>query len=216
MIIEPKIRGFICTTAHPQGCEQNVLEQIEYVKAQGKFSGAKNVLVIGASTGYGLASRIAATFGSGAKTIGVFYERPADQKRTASAGWYNTAAFEKFALDAGLYAKSINGDAFSDEIKQQTAELIRKDLGKVDLIIYSLASPRRTDPKTGETYSSVLKPLGQAYTNKTVDPFTGEVKEVTLAPATADEVAHTIKVMGGDDWQLWIELLAQKIYWRME
>ncbi|MFA6060792.1 MAG: enoyl-ACP reductase FabV [Taibaiella sp.] len=210
MIIEPKIRGFICTTAHPAGCEKNVLEQIEYVKAQGHFAGAKNVLVIGASTGYGLASRIAAAFGAGAKTLGVFYERPSDQKRTASAGWYNTAAFEKFALDAGLYAKSINGDAFSDEIKQQTAEIIRKDLGQVDLIIYSLASPRRTDPTTGEVFSSVLKPVGQAYTNKTVDPFTGIVKEVTLEPATADEVAHTIAVMGGDDWQRWIEFLAKE------
>lgn len=210
MIIEPKIRGFICTTAHPKGCEENVLEQIHYVKAHGKFSGPKNVLVIGASTGYGLASRIAATFGSGAKTIGVFFEKPADQKRTASAGWYNTAAFEKFAHAEHLYAKSINGDAFSDAIKQQTADLIRRDLGKVDLIIYSLASPRRTHPETGEVFSSVLKPVGQEYTSKTVDPFSGEVKEVTLPPATEAEVANTVAVMGGDDWERWMEFLAKE------
>ncbi len=210
MIIEPKIRGFICTTAHPTGCEKNVLEQIEYVKAHGKFSGAKNVLVIGASTGYGLASRIAASFGGGAKTIGVFFERPAAEKRTASAGWYNTAAFEKFAKKAGLYAKSINGDAFSDEIKQQTAELIRKDLGQVDLIIYSLASPRRTHYKTGEVFSSVLKPLAQAYTNKTVDPFSGEVKTVTIEPATPAEINHTVVVMGGECWKRLITFLSDK------
>ena len=210
MIIEPKIRGFICTTAHPKGCEQNVLEQINYVKAQGKFPGPKNVLVIGASTGYGLASRIAAAFGTQANTIGVFFERPADQRRPASAGWYNTAAFEKFAHAAHLYAKSVNGDAFSNDIKQQTAELIRQDLGKIDLIIYSLASPRRIHPDTGEIFSSTLKPVGQEFTSKTVDPFSGEVKEVTLPPASEVEVANTVAVMGGDDWERWIDFLAQE------
>lgn len=210
MIIEPKIRGFICTTAHPAGCEKNVLEEIQYVKAQGHFEGPKNVLVIGSSTGYGLASRIAATFGAGAKTIGVAFERPADAKRTASAGWYNTAAFEKFAQAENLYAKSINGDAFSHEIKKQTADLIRQDLGKVDLIVYSLASPRRVHPDTGEAFSSVLKPVGQAFTNKTVDPFSGEVKEISLEPATEAEIANTVAVMGGEDWEMWIDYLSKE------
>lgn len=210
MIIEPKIRGFICTTAHPKGCEQNVREEIEYVQSQGQFKGPQNVLVIGASTGYGLASRISATFGAGAKTIGVFYERPADAKRTASAGWYNSAAFEKFAHEQGYYAKSINGDAFSSEIKEQTAALIRQDLGKVDLIVYSLASPRRVHPITGEVFSSVLKPLGQAFTNKTVDPFSGEVKQITLEPATEAEIANTVAVMGGEDWEMWLDYLASQ------
>ncbi len=210
MIIEPKIRGFICTTAHPKGCEKNVLEEIEYVKSQGHFEGPKNVLVIGSSTGYGLASRIVATFGAGAKTIGVAFERPADAKRTASAGWYNTAAFEKFAQQDQLYAKSINGDAFSHEIKQQTAELIRQDLGQVDLIIYSLASPRRVHPDTGESFSSVLKPVGQSFTNKTVDPFSGEVKEISLEPATEAEIANTVAVMGGEDWEMWIDFLSKE------
>lgn len=210
MIIEPKIRGFICTTAHPTGCEKAVEKEINYIKKHGAFTGPKNVLVIGASTGYGLASRVAATFGAKAKTIGVSFERPADEKRTATAGWYNTAAFEKFAHREGYYAKSINGDAFSDAIKQQTVDLIREEMKQVDLIIYSLASPRRTHPDTGEVFSSVLKPIGHACTSKTVDAFRGEVKDITLEAATPEEVKNTIAVMGGDDWQRWIHFLDQK------
>lgn len=210
MIIEPKIRGFICTTAHPQGCKQVVADQIQYVESRGRFDGPKHVLVIGASTGYGLASRIVATFGTGAKTIGVFFEKEADEKRTASPGWYNSAAFEAYAHQAGLYAKSINGDAFSHDIKSQAAELIRKDFGKVDLIIYSLASPRRVHPDTGHVYSSVLKPIGKAFTGKTIDAFRGEVKDVTIEPATAEEVANTVAVMGGEDWEMWIDYLAKE------
>lgn len=211
MIIHPKIRGFICTTAHPTGCARIVAEQIEYVKSQGKLlQGPSRVLIIGASTGYGLASRIAATFGAGAKTIGVFYERPADDKRTASAGWYNTAAFERFAHQEGHYAKSINGDAFSQEIKEHTAELIRQDLKQVDLVIYSLASPRRTHPITGQTFNSVLRPIGQTFTSKTVDPFQGEVKEVTIEPAKEEEIASTVAVMGGEDWAMWMDYLGQQ------
>jgi enoyl-[acyl-carrier protein] reductase / trans-2-enoyl-CoA reductase (NAD+) len=210
MIIEPKFRGFICTAAHPQGCHRNVSHQVDYVESQGVFDGPKNVLVIGASTGYGLASRIAATFGANAKTIGVFFEKPASGKRTASAGWYNTVAFEKIAHEKGHYAKSINGDAFSDAIKAQTAQLIEQDLGKVDLIIYSLASPRRTEPTSGTTYSSVLKPIGEVYTNKTVDPLTGEVKEISIEPAVDEEIDNTIRVMGGEDWSLWVDYLRQR------
>lgn len=210
MIISPKIRGFICTTAHPTGCAKNVEEQINYIKAQGQFKGPKNVLVIGASTGYGLASRIAATFGAGAKTIGVFFEKPAENNRTASAGWYNTAAFEKFAHDNNFYAKSINGDAFSNDIKKQVVDLIRKDLGTVDLVVYSLASPRRVHPDTGAVYSSALKPIGHPFTSKTVDPLRGEVKEITLETATQDEIDNTIAVMGGEDWEMWMDLLSKE------
>ncbi|MES2217413.1 MAG: enoyl-ACP reductase FabV [Pseudomonadota bacterium] len=210
MLISPKMRGFISTTAHPVGCSKMVEEQIEFVKAHGQFQGPKNVLVIGASTGYGLASRIAATFGAGAKTIGVFFEKAAEQNRTATAGWYNTAAFEKFAHDNNFYAKSINGDAFSTAIKQTTIDLIRKDLGKIDLIVYSLASPRRIHPETGTVHSSVLKPLNDTFTNKTVDPLRGEVKQITLEPATAEEIADTVSVMGGEDWEMWLQLLAKE------
>lgn len=210
MIIQPKIRGFICTTAHPAGCFKAVEEQVNYVKAHGTFQGPKNVLVIGSSTGYGLASRIAATFGAGAKTIGVFFEKEADDKRTATAGWYNTAAFETIAHREGHYAKSINGDAFSHAIKQQTAELIRKDLKKIDLVIYSLASPRRIHPDTEQIFSSVLKPIGKNYTNKTVDAFRGEVKDITLDAATPDEIQNTIAVMGGEDWEMWMDFLAKE------
>lgn len=208
MIIEPKIRGFICTAAHPVGCRKNVENQINYVKSQGTIDGPKRVLIIGASTGYGLASRIVSAFANDAKTIGVFFEKPASGKRTASAGWYNTAAFEDFATAAGHYAKSINGDAFSDEIKQQTIDLIKEDLGQIDLLIYSLASPRRIDPKTGETYSSTLKPVEKTFTNKTVDPMRGEVKEVSIEPALDDDIANTVKVMGGEDWELWVDALS--------
>ncbi len=210
MIIQPKIRGFICTTAHPAGCFNVVEEQINYVKSQGPFKGPQNVLVIGASTGYGLASRITATFGAGAKTIGVFFEKEADEKRTATAGWYNTAAFEKIAHREGYYAKSINGDAFSNDIKQRTADLIRQDLKQVDLIVYSLASPRRIHPDTGQVFSSALKPIGQTFTSQTVDAFRGEVKEITLEPATNEEIEQTIAVMGGEDWEMWINFLAKE------
>ncbi|OGT46634.1 MAG: trans-2-enoyl-CoA reductase [Gammaproteobacteria bacterium RIFCSPHIGHO2_12_FULL_41_20] len=210
MMIQPKIRGFICTTAHPLGCYQVVMDQVNYVKSKGQFMGPKCVLVIGASTGYGLASRIVTTFGAGAKTIGVFYEREADEKRTATAGWYNTAAFEKIAHQDHYFAKSINGDAFSHEIKQQTAELIRKDLKQVDLVIYSLASPRRIHPDTGQVYSSVLKPIGRDFTSKTVDAFRKEVKEITLSAAVEEEIANTVAVMGGEDWEIWMDFLAKE------
>ncbi|GIP35417.1 enoyl-ACP reductase FabV [Paenibacillus sp. J2TS4] len=209
MVIKPKFRGFICTTAHPAGCAHHVRQQIDYVKGQKPVQGPKNVLVVGASTGYGLASRITATFGSGARTIGVFFERPAANNRTATAGWYNTAAFEKEASEAGYYAKSINGDAFSNEIKQQTIDLIKQDLGQVDLVVYSLASPKRVDPETGEVYSSVIKPVGASYSNKTVDFHSAAVSDITIEPAAEQEIEHTIKVMGGEDWELWMDALKQ-------
>ncbi|MGD9591081.1 MAG: enoyl-ACP reductase FabV [Candidatus Berkiella sp.] len=209
MIIQPKIRGFICTTAHPQGCAMHVQEQIDYIKQNGLLkNGPKKVLIIGASTGYGLASRISAAFGAKAQTIGVFFEKGADGKRTASTGWYNSAAFEQKAQEAGLYAKSINGDAFSDEIKAKTIALIQQDWGgEVDLVIYSLASPRRVDPKSGKIYNSVLKPIGKPYTSKTVDVMTGAVSEVSIEPATSEEIENTIAVMGGEDWEMWMDAL---------
>ena len=207
MIIQPRTRGFICLTAHPDGALQAVKNQIEYVKSKGKIkNGPKKVLVIGASTGFGLSSRIAAAFGSDAATIGVFFEKLASEGKMGTAGWYNSAAFEKEAHAAGLYAKSINGDAFSDDIKKQTIDLIKKDLGQVDLVVYSLASPRRTHPKTGVAYASVLKPIGQPFTNKTVDFHTGVVSDITINPVENDEdIANTIAVMGGEDWKFWIE-----------
>lgn len=204
MIIEPRIRGFICLTTHPKGCEQNVINQINYVKSKGAINGGKKALIIGASTGFGLSSRITSAFGAGASTIGVYFEKPPAEGKPASAGWYNTAAFEKQAHEAGLYAKSINGDAFSDEIKQKTIDLIKADLGQVDLVIYSLASPRRTNPKTGITHNSVLKPIGEVFTNKTVDFHTGVVSEISINPANEEEIANTVAVMGGEDWQFWI------------
>lgn len=212
MIIQPKVRGFICTTAHPVGCAQNVQEQIEYVKSKGPITGGpKKVLVLGASNGYGLASRITAAFGCGAATIGVFFEKPFEAgKRTATAGWYNSAAFDTAAKKAGIYAKSINGDAFSDDMRRQICDLIKKDLGQVDCVIYSLASPRRADPKTGELYKSTLKPKGDPYTNKSIDFDKNEVITVTLESATAEDVAQTVKVMGGEDWELWIDALQKE------
>ena len=207
MIIEPRTRGFICTTAHPIGCAENVKTQINYVKSKGQINGPKNVLVIGASTGFGLASRITGAFGSNAATIGVFFEKPPLEGRTASAGWYNTAAFEKEAHQEGLYAKSINGDAFSNEIKEETLKLIKADLGNIDLVVYSLASPVRTHPESGIRYKSTLKPIGNSYTNKTVDFHTGEVKEITIQPGTQEDIENTITVMGGEDWQMWIDAL---------
>lgn len=207
-VIGPRIKGFICTTAHPAGCAAHVLQQIDEVKSRPRIqNGPKNVLIIGASTGYGLASRIVAAFGAGANTLGVFFERPAQGDRTASAGWYNSVAFEKFALESHLLARSINGDAFSDEIKQKTIALLKKDFGKVDLVIYSLASPRRTHPRTGETYRSALKPIGNLFSGKTVNTDHGTVNTVTLEPATDEEIEGTIAVMGGEDWELWLDAL---------
>lgn len=207
MVIEPRMRGFICLTAHPKGCEQNVKNQIEYVKSKGNIDGAKKVLVIGASTGFGLASRIASAFGSDASTIGVFFEKPPQEGKTASPGWYNSAAFEQEANKAGLYAKSINGDAFSDEVKRQTLDLIKADLGQVDLVIYSLASPVRLHPKTGVLHRSSLKPIGKTYTNKTVDFHTGNISQVSIEPATEEDIENTVTVMGGEDWAMWIDAL---------
>lgn len=205
MIIEPRTRGFICLTSHPKGCEQNVIDQIEYIKTKGAIDGAKKVLVIGASTGFGLASRITSAFGSGASTIGVFFEKPPSEGRPASPGWYNSAAFEKEAHKAGLYAKSINGDAFSNEIKKQTLDLIKADLGQIDMVIYSLASPVRTHPDTGAKYKSVLKPIGAKFQNKTVDFHTGVISEVSIEPAQGDDIENTVAVMGGEDWKMWID-----------
>lgn len=209
MIIQPKTRGFICTTAHPEGCAQQVQRQIEYVTAQPAIEGPRNVLVIGASTGYGLASRIVSSFAAGANTIGVYFDKAAEGARTASAGWYNSAAFEEAASSAGRKSYSIVGDAFSDEIKAKTIDLIRTELGQIDLVVYSVASPRRTHPKTGETFASVIKPLGGTYTNKTVNFHSGEVTQATIEPATEDELRQTIAVMGGEDWQMWIDELEQ-------
>ncbi|SEL39452.1 enoyl-[acyl-carrier protein] reductase / trans-2-enoyl-CoA reductase (NAD+) [Aquimarina amphilecti] len=210
MIIEPRTRGFICLTAHPKGCEQNVINQINYIKSKGSINGPKNVLVIGASTGFGLASRITSAFGSNASTIGVFLEKPPKPSRPASPGWYNTAAFEKEAQEAGLYAKSINGDAFSNEIKEQTIELIKKDLGQIDLVIYSLASPVRVHPETGVKHKSSLKPIGGSYTNKTVDFHTGDISQISIEPATEEDIENTVTVMGGEDWKFWIDALQKE------
>ena len=209
MVIKPKVRGFICTNAHPTGCAENVKQQIDYIKSLDLAkSTAKNVLVIGASTGYGLASRITAAYGAGAKTLGVFFEKAPTEKRTASAGFYNAAEFDKQANADGLYAKSINGDAFSNECKQQVIELIKADLENIDLVIYSLASPRRTDPVSGETFMSTLKPIGESYTAKNLNTDTQIVGEITVEPANQEEIDNTVKVMGGEDWALWIEALS--------
>ncbi|MEK3877354.1 enoyl-ACP reductase FabV [Paenibacillus sp. FSL M7-0420] len=207
MIIKPRTRGFICTTAHPAGCAHQVQEQVSYVKNQGRFAGPRNVLVIGASTGYGLGARIAAAFGAGAATVGVYRPSTASETRTASAGWYNSAAFEEMAYTAGLHSYSVCGDAFSAETKERTIALIRRELGQVDLVIYSVASARRTDPQTGEVHQSVLKPIGSPYTNTTVNFHTGELSTVQIEPATEAEIDATVHVMGGEDWQLWIEAL---------
>lgn len=210
MIIAPKIRGFICTTAHPEGCAKHVADQIAVVRGRGPIAnGPKRVLVIGSSTGYGLSSRIAAAFGCGAATIGVFFEKPAESDRCGTAGWYNSAAFEREAKAAGLYARSFNGDAYSDEMKAKVVEAVRADLGQVDCVIYSLASPRRTHPKTGEVFKSVLKPVGQVYTNKNLNTTTGVVNEVTIEPAQGEDIAQTVAVMGGEDWEMWIDALLE-------
>jgi enoyl-[acyl-carrier protein] reductase/trans-2-enoyl-CoA reductase (NAD+) len=207
MIIEPRMRGFICLTSHPKGCEKNVLNQIDYVKSKGAIDGPKKVLVIGASTGFGLASRITSAFGSDAATIGVFFEKAPAEGKTASPGYYNSLAFEAAAGKAGLYAKSINGDAFSNEVKEQTIDLIKADLGQIDLVIYSLASPVRQHPVSGVLHRSVLKPIGDTFTDKTVDFHTGIVSDVTITPCSDEDIANTVEVMGGEDWQMWMDAL---------
>lgn len=210
MIIKPRVRGFICVTTHPAGCEANVKEQIRYVESKGPVAnGPKKVLVIGSSTGYGLAARITAAFGAGADTLGVFFERPGSETKAGTAGWYNSAAFEKAAQAKGLYARSINGDAFSDEAKRVTIETIKQDLGQVDLVVYSLAAPRRTHPKTGEVFNSVLKPVGKTVNFRGLDTDKEVIKESVMEPATEAEIAHTVAVMGGEDWQMWIDALQE-------
>ena len=208
MVIKPKVRGFVCVTAHPAGCAAHVQEQIDHIRSCGPVrDGPRKVLVIGASTGYGLSSRIAAAFGSSAATVGVFFERPSEEGRPATPGWYNSIAFTSAARAAGLYARNFNGDAFSPAMKAEVVAAIKADLGQVDLIVYSLASPRRTHPVTGVVHKSVLKPVGTSYTNKTVDTDKGIVSDITIEPASATEIADTTKVMGGEDWELWIEAL---------
>ena len=214
MIIKPRIRGFICTTAHPKGCAANVDQQIAYVREQfadaaGSPEGPKRVLVVGASGGYGLSSRIVSAFGYGAQTLGVSFEKPPTAGKTATAGWYNNHAFENRARDAGLYAHTIDGDAFSDELKQQVIEAIRADMGQIDLLVYSLASPVRTHPKTGVTHRSHIKPLGDTYRVKTLNVDKGDVYDVELEPATEEETAGTVAVMGGEDWEFWIDALSE-------
>ncbi|PVZ65447.1 enoyl-ACP reductase FabV [Pelagibaculum spongiae] len=208
MIIKPKIRGFICTSTHPVGCEKNVREQIDYTLAQGKIeNGPKRVLVIGASSGYGLSSRIASAFGSDAATIGVFFEKPATAKKPGTAGWYNSASFEKFAGEAGLYAKSINGDAFSNQARDTTIKLIQEDLGQIDMVVYSLASPVRKLPDSGELIRSALKPIGETYRSTAINTNNDQIIEAEVEPATEQEIADTITVMGGEDWELWVNAL---------
>lgn len=208
MIIKPKVRGFICLTAHPAGCAAHVQQQIDHVRRSGAIkNGPRNVLVLGSSTGYGLSSRITAAFGSGAQTMGVFFERPPKEGKCATAGWYNTAAFHRAAVEKGLYARSFNGDAFSDEMKTTVVEAIREDLGQVDLVVYSLASPRRQHPRTGKVHKSVLKPIGENYSAQTLDTDRGEVSKVEILSASEQEIQDTVTVMGGEDWELWMEAL---------
>jgi enoyl-[acyl-carrier protein] reductase/trans-2-enoyl-CoA reductase (NAD+) len=209
-VIKPKIRGFICVTAHPLGCAKHVKEQIEYVKKQEPIKdGPKNILVIGASTGYGLATRISLAFGCQSKTLGVYFERAAENGKPGTAGHYNSKAFEEIAHKDGLYAKSINGDAFSNQIKAEVIQAIKADLGQVDAVIYSLASPRRIHPKTGIVHSSALKSIGKTFTAKTLDTDKDIVKEITIEPATQQDIQDTTAVMGGEDWQMWIDALLQ-------
>jgi enoyl-[acyl-carrier protein] reductase/trans-2-enoyl-CoA reductase (NAD+) len=207
MIIKPRVRGFMCVTTHPGGCAANVRSQIDYVKHNGPLTGPKSVLIIGASTGYGLASRIVAAFGAGAATLGVFFEKEGVEGKPGSAGWYNSAAFHQEAAGAGLYARSINGDAFSDAIKQKTIDTIKADLGQVDLVIYSLASPRRLHPRTGVVYNSTLKPIGKDITMRGINTDKEVIQEMSVPAATEEEIANTVAVMGGEDWQFWIDAL---------
>ena len=209
MIIKPKIRGFICTTTHPTGCDLNIKQQIEFTQKKGAIeNGPKKVLVIGASSGYGMSSRIAAAFGSGAATIGVFFEKAATERKTGTAGWYNSAAFEKYAAEAGLYAKSINGDAFSNEARDQVIQLIKDDLGEIDMVVYSLASPVRKMPDSGEVIRSVLKPIGETYHSTAIDTSRDAIINAEIEPANEAEIADTVTVMGGEDWELWINALS--------
>jgi len=208
MIIKPRVRGFMCVTTHPTGCEANVKEQIDYIKSQGNIDDMpKRVLVIGSSTGYGLAARIAAAFGGGASTLGVFFEKEGTDRKPGTAGWYNSAAFHKFAEEDGLYAKSINGDAFTDELKQKAIETIKADMGQVDLVIYSLAAPRRQHPRTGEIHNSTLKPIGKDVTLMGINTNKSEIQEFTLEAASQEDIDNTVAVMGGEDWQMWIDAL---------
>lgn len=214
MIIKPRVRGFMCITTHPVGCEANVKGQIDYIKSQPSIEGLsdnspKRVLVIGSSTGYGLAARITAAFGGGASTLGIFFEKEGTEKKPGTAGWYNSAAFHKFAEQDGLYAKSINGDAFSDEIKQKTIDTIKEDMGQVDLVIYSLASPRRQHPKSGEVFNSTLKPIGKDVTLRGINTDKEEIQEFSLEAANEEEIANTVAVMGGEDWQMWMDALSE-------
>ena len=207
MIIKPRVRGFMCITSHPVGCEANVKNQIDFIKAQPAIEAPKRVLVIGSSTGYGLAARITAAFGSGASTLGIFFEKPGTETKPGTAGWYNSAAFHKYAEQDGLYAKSINGDAFSDEIKAKTIETIKEDLGQIDLVIYSLAAPRRQHPKTGEVFNSTLKPVGKDITMRGINTDKETIQEFSLSAANDQEISDTVAVMGGEDWQMWIDAL---------
>jgi len=209
MIIKPRVRGFMCITTHPQGCEQNVKNQIDYIKSQADIDGPKRVLVIGSSTGYGLAARITSAFGSGASTLGIFFEKPGTDRKPGTAGWYNSAAFHKFAEQEGLYAKSINGDAFSDEVKAKAIATIKEDLGQIDLVIYSLAAPRRQHPKTGHVFNSTLKPVGKNVSMQGINTDKEEIQEFSLEAANQQEIDDTVAVMGGDDWQMWIQALAE-------
>jgi enoyl-[acyl-carrier protein] reductase/trans-2-enoyl-CoA reductase (NAD+) len=210
MIVAPKIRGFICTTSHPDGCARHVADKIDLVKSRGPIeNGPKRVLVIGSSTGYGIASRIATAFGCGASTIGVFFDKPGSEKGTGTAGWYNTVAFEKEAKAAGLYARSFNGDAFSHEMKKTVIDAIKADLKQIDCVVYSLASPRRQHPDSGEIFKSVLKPLARPFTNKNLNTTTKVVNEITLEPANQTEIDHTVAVMGGEDWEMWMDALLE-------
>lgn len=210
MIIEPRIRGFICVTTHPTGCEASVNEQIAYIKAQGPIEHApKRVLVVGSSTGYGLASRITAAFAAEASTIGVFFEKPGTEKKPASAGWYNSAAFDKAAKAQGLYAKSFNADAFAHETRNAIIKTIKEDLGQIDLLIYSIAAPVRKMPDSGEIVRSTLKPIGAPYTSKAINTGKDELIMSTVEPATEQEIADTVTVMGGQDWELWIAALKE-------
>lgn len=209
MIITPMVRNNICLNAHPTGCTAMVDRQIEFVQSHGEIKGPKNVLIVGSSTGYGLASSIVSAFGCGAETIGVFFERPSTEKRSGSSGWYNDIAFQEAVARSGGWSESFNADAFSDETKEQVVDRIRSRWGSVDLIVYSLASPRRTDPESGITYNSVMKPIGEAFTSLTVDPMSGETKEITIEPANEEEIEATVKVMGGEDWRRWINALSE-------
>jgi len=207
MIIKPRVRGFMCITSHPVGCEANVKNQIDFIKSQPAIEAPKRVLVIGSSTGYGLAARITAAFGSGASTLGIFFEKPGTETKPGTAGWYNSAAFHKYAEQEGLYAKSINGDAFSDEIKAKTIATIKEDLGQIDLVIYSLAAPRRQHPKTGEVFNSTLKPVGKNITMRGINTDKEIIQEFSLEAANEQEISDTVAVMGGEDWQMWIDAL---------